>query len=756
MSITEGFDTVFQIEESALTWIAQRMHQAGTLGHRYYRVQASYCVDLQFGAPVLTVDTTSHPDGRPRVVASTPVLAHVRPVDDPGMLGDYAVATVFFHGMLVPPGAYPLGPNDLLSVDWSETSQSDFVFHSPTSGVEASVRDAIMAMLVDAKASASLGYLGDAGVTFLAMASTAGSSGAGRVLSIGLDFSGSAGDAAALNSFAQQDWAAALSYEFVTERIGEALGRALGGGTPPPIGASPVLIREEIVCTWPTPFGCLEQAPQRTYLDSLTVTLAPGAILLGGQVRQVTDSWHVPDIAAAWSVGVTLTVDSSGNVKPSIGKPIVQAIGPFAAIANFLSGGQVAGAVGAGITEVFGASLGSTDPGGVLGLVIEELSSAGRAVGTGITAKPASLEIRTDGIVVHGTFQDSRGAPVPVADVVAFAGKQPGELILHAGGSWAPGDRLTAFSWNFGDGQAATSTGATTRSVASHVYLPGGYSLCLTVQDSQGRSATQCIFVEPGILRLRLLVGDSVIWQVCKPPTHGTMDIPVEVTSSDTRISGVTVTASGNGWQRSATTDAAGRATLQLNPTDIEKNSALGGARPSFCLGGVDVTASLTGYQSITQRLWMIDCDSRQTAILAARKLRAAVLDKLAGYKALQDLREELGRRPEVIFPIQGGGPPPPIPPFDLKSRDPRLRDASAIGMSVDTLTALTKLLEHSDTIPVHILFGVDLQGPELAQEISQRLGRLWQMVTARGANFQQIYGNPGRPPGPDGPRAGE
>ena len=135
-------------------------------------------------------------------------------------------------------------------------------------------------------------------------------------------------------SFVKQDWALALSREFVLGQILNALKQRYGD-IPPPFGSGPVTLSESTVCTIPTPFGCVEYSNQRIILENLDVSLSNGAIVFSGLLTQKTDAWYVPDISATFLANTTLSIDSNQDLIVSVGQPEIQLQQWYAQVLNF-------------------------------------------------------------------------------------------------------------------------------------------------------------------------------------------------------------------------------------------------------------------------------------------------------------------------------------------------------------------------------------------------------------------------------------
>jgi hypothetical protein len=158
-------------------------------------------------------------------------------------------------------------------------------------------------------------------------------------------------------------------------------------------------------------------------------------------------------------------------------------------------------------------------------------------------------------------------------------------------------------------------------------------------------------------------------------------------------IRGALVTVSGAGWQLTAETDPAGIAQLTLDPQQVQQHGTGASSPSSYHLGSVDVAVAKTGWVGRQTRAWMVDCDGLIAAKLAAIARRNEILDRLAGYAALRELADRIGRGRPTLDDVLSG-PTPPGPPGD--------RDLERIGEAADLLTRIEQLItDGGDVLPM-------------------------------------------------------
>lgn len=742
-ALTQGFDAVLHIADHALADTCRRMHEVESISHHYVGLHGTSQVEISFGVPAFALDTTVHPDRRVRALAKTRAIVYARPLDNPQAAGESAVADITFRARLeLPPGhPAPISRNDTIRVEWSETSAGDITVHTQSPGFVPVVEDVLLSLTRGSEAVANIGYLAEVGVSSIDLAVFAPPAGSAALV-LGFDFFGSAGTTIGLAPILQRDWAAAFSRDHILRRIYESLQRALGGQLPPPLGPDPVLLEDEIFCVLPTPLGCAAYDRQRIYLDTLTVDLVPGGILVGGDMRQVQDAWSFAPITGAWSLNVTLSLDANGDIVATQGMPTVQISSGFSALVNFLSGGQIQDAIRKGVAEVFRAGLGPVEIPNMVRVLVDHLASVGRDMTTKADSVVAQVEVRPDGVVLHGIINHATAASGPVATLSAIATTTPGEIILHAGSAWAPGDNVVAYAWDYGDGATVSLSGTNASFVSRHTYAQGSYRPRIIVTDGQGRIASHRIFVEPGILALRLVSPNGsrgLRWQLCKPRTPQ-VELLLEASSCGTRMPGVLITIAGAGWQQTVTTDRAGRARLTLNLGDVEGSPAPGGSPPTFAVGGVDVMGALQGFPLARERLWMIDCDRAWEVIEGAKRHRQQILERLAGYALLSSILKEIGGGGPFTQPFESSGQ---FPQLSSLSFDPRIMEAAGIGRAINVLTEMIDLLDsEAGVLSVAELLGLD-RGGDLGSALDSRLGQLWDHVGDAAARFDAKYSQP-------------
>lgn len=745
-TLTDAFDAVLQVDQLALQEIYRAMHQAGTVEHHYVRAHHGRRVELSMAAPLITLQMATTLDGRLRGQMLVRVYYHERSLADAVDPGDSAVADVVVRACLEIPGGdpAPINADAVIVIDWDETTGADITVHGAAPALEAAVRGALLDFIHEEGAGTfGLGPLAQVGASSVTLRAIAAWAPRLPVLAVGLNLGpGPKGSRAGLQTvFCQQDWALALSRDYVLGRVRDALAAQLGSQLPPPLGAAPVVVSDTIVCTLETPFGCWDRARQRVFLDSLSVDLVAGAVVFSGTVRQVTDAWYVPTLSANWTASVTLGIGPNQILTATTSQPSVQLQEWYGVVTNFLTAGLLEKLVRDSIAAVLQAGLASGEVSQLFSLPLRQLAAIGGPTQVDITPTATSIEVRPEALIVHGTLAGPATFPVPTSTFAVLPTPSPTRLVFHAGESWAPGGSVIQYHWDFGDGTSETTAGTVARFVTHHVYTPGSYLACLTVTDNRGRTSKICQGVQPGILVLRHIpdpASRTREGEICLPPAVISVDFAVM--GGGAPVADVLVTVIGTGWQLSRYTDGAGRVRFELDPVQVTTAGITDPPPSRWHRGGVRVTATKIGYQQSETQLWMIDCAGRLNAELQAKAHRDYVLDRLAGYAFLRELIKSgaLRRKPPPTGPVLEGPDMFGRPTLGL---DPRARAATEIGLALDVLTKITHLLEsNSPVLSVAELLGIDAEGAALTEALNERLGQLWRHVDAAADAYDRKF----------------
>jgi len=455
------------MRESVVEELVRAMHRVGATDHQVVWVDGDRRVELSFGAPEnLSLLPTEEEDAEARARLELPVLYRSRPLDAADDVGDTASARLNVRAR-VASQASPTGVQ--LFIDWSETRDEDVDVAGPDGDQVASE----IARYARVQGASGQDVRLPGFTERLSELTTAFRRARGRdLVSVTLSFGSAPPDQANHiegDVFLDRDWALALSEHLVTERIRAGLQQDLGA-LPPPFGLDPVVL------------------PGTTdlYLDSFDVLLADGAIVFEGQLRRE----GTPVVTASYSAEVELQL-VGGRVQANVGKVKVQTREWYASLADFISGGAISAAVERGLRQSLGASAG----GRLTTFFSSELLREVAAVNSSRTvdADPVleRLELHDAGIVAQGRLEVADLEAPPVAAFAVLPSQRgPRWRILHAGGSWAPGGRLTGFRWALGDGDEEEVSGARTSFVLEHEFPAGTFTTRLTVKDDRGASAS--------------------------------------------------------------------------------------------------------------------------------------------------------------------------------------------------------------------------------------------------------------------------
>ena len=385
------------------------------------------------------------------------------------------------------------------------------------------------------------------------------------------------------------------------------------------------------------------------------------------------------------------------------------------------------------------------------------MASMGRDAGVAVDSEVRSVEVRGDAVIVHGRLGVSRPQVPPVAAYSVLTGSAGAtHRIFDGSASWAPGEKIVEYRWDFGDGSFATSSGSGLRMVADHVYEPGVYRVCLTVADAAGQTDTLCRNIRPGALTLRHLPQSQHRreWEVCS--RDGSLSAEFLVHLDQVPISKAKVIVRGNGQSVEALTDSHGRAVLDIDPQyftdqipleaeDIPEGLRRGPQVPGqmvdfvpparmFGEGFVHVMAAREGCHPDAGILWRVDC-------AAQKRLRDRVR------QLLEDVESRLGEL-ELQFPPPLDGPElleDQLEPVLGRSRAGSV--ATALGdlaLAVEAARPIFRIIDR-DTDPdtVGVLLGMEASGRSSVDAVVRRLDQIQVMLIKCMARLDEI-----QPPG--------
>jgi hypothetical protein len=652
MSTTNGFATVIQVSEGALNALSRVGHALGTINHATSWMTPDDILQLAADAPVLALDPTG-PPGEFRLNAVVRCLCHRWTTLDP--LGSHMACAVTVNvrgrASFLPAGdPAPLSADSRLTFDESSTTAADVQFPVPIDpAAQASIAVSIANLLAaQGQGQASFNSLSDqfasAGLRVLPAAAPFA-----PVIAVGLNRAGSNGTAAGLSTnFCGDEWAIAIDSPVVLKSVLDAT-VATYGALPPPKGASPVVIDS--------------QQGKVTFLDSFDAMLLPGKVSVSGVLREERGG-PFGTVTGNFTVDIVLDVDPNGDVRATVGSVNVSFGQWYAVVGNFLSGGRFAEAITTAVREALSGQAAQMSLVDQLKAITQEISSAGIVAIAPVRPIVTSVSIVSDAVILQGSLGAWARPVDPELTLRAHLGPSSNELVLDASGSWMPGGSLATLQWDFGDGTSILTSGFQAGIAVSHLFARGGYVVRLTATNGAGRSSSTTLGVTPGHLYCSL--NGSHPSQICISDPNAR----VMVSTSGCIIGGAVVKAEGLGWSVYCRTDATGQAVLQIDPADVAQRG-LPGTKPSqFHLGMFRIVAERPGYVGSPLLVWMVDCDALHRAVEAAKKRRAQILDRLAGYAALSQLLERdawLKATLENLLPQSDGPQPtgPPYPPFD-------------------------------------------------------------------------------------------
>lgn len=748
-TLTDQFDLVLQVNESTIDRLLKSQHCAGVMGHFHVRIHGGKRISLQVGRPRLTLLTELQPDQRARAELMLRIHANSRSESNNAEKGSGAVADVSIRAVisfLDDADPVVLGTEtSVLLVDWSETREEDITVYGADHETRQEIKCALFGFISDVgpvrvgipAVSLSSGTIGSGSFRFLE-----DSSGGSPVVTIGLNVGSQVKGARAglQQAVVQNDWALALSSQFVLNSIKAAMRQQLGDRLPPPHGSGPVVISEEMVCLLETPVGCASSAMQSVFLDSFDVQLQTGAIVFAGSLRQTTDSIFVPDVTASFEASATVTVGQNQTLEIDLADPAIELQEWYAQIADFFSGASIQETVRDGVRDAISSAAAGNELTSIFSsALLREISRLGINVDIEMTSEAVAIEIREDAIVVHGQLLTPSSCASPSAGFAVLAGEESStHMIFDGASSWAPGGNIIQYHWDFGDGATEATSGTQLRIAADHHYTSGVYSACLTVMDDRGITDTFCQTVRPGILVVRRVSNSRDIrngreWDVCEEDEPYRVKLQVFRYTSPAKGVDVTITCAGRTLEEK--TGGAGLVSFELTETDfiriassvdndsVERpfnlterrdllisNPRLSGNR------GVVVQAQWGELRSNRHILWLVDCASRVEIVNLAEKMSNDLRNRLRGLStAVPGETKPSGPRPDPVH----------ANPIDA-SLAQTFADVQTTLIAVESLTR-SMAIGSSQKLAAE-LWGLDA-GKALLPQIRERLAKTYETL---------------------------
>jgi PKD domain-containing protein len=740
MTLTGGFDLVISIADAVFTRITARLHAAGQLSHRNLGglptdtgrfaaalgAGANDLFDFVFGTPVI-VTAPPQGDGQARVTARTRAIVRARPSASPSTLGAGGIADISFRARFdASKLSQPIAANDALSVDWAETSAGDVVVTSADRGFEEAVRTYVLQVMTrDMSVKVPLTPFATLGAQKV-VPCTLPQAGGGATFATAVQVAGGGGSTAMIENVLRDDWAIGLSRDLMLSLLIKAMAAKFGGALPRPYGPAPVTLDQRTICLFDTPFGCAATATRRVLLNRLVIDFLPGAVLVQGTLGVAVDGLLGFEVDADWSTMVTLSVDNSGTIRAEVGPIAIALEGALAALANLISGGQLESTISDSVESALSATLNQGGPADWLRGFIGSLAS--QTGGGGL--RPVAVDVRSDGLVIHGAIDVPLPQNSPVASLSLVASpSNPRDLLLSAANSWSPGSNIASLNWRFGDGASITANGTDCRLAVEHTYAQNGiYRACLEITDDAGRVSQSCTTNLVGGLNVAVSVPSAVRHAPAGGHSSSKEDRPIEmvvsVSAAGAPISGTTVVVhDASSKSAEITTDSSGRARVTVERDRVRKHVKGELAKP-LSIGSVEIKVSGTGLEGHKQHVWLPDNAAIAHVTQRATHLRKNALDSLAklqGLSANRHLLDQTGGSAKSLTSQQAG----------KQAQTPRNAESSQIGAAFALMDQITNHLVLWPQDP--FLFQVlGLPQEAGADATVERLKLLWGEVRTR------------------------
>ena len=725
-SIVDEFDIAVQIRKEVVQQIVQAQHRVGLIRHHYVFPYNEKRVELVLNRPDLEFGSSNN-----EVIISLRLFYNSRDSSDATDLGAQAVVDVSISATLNLSTGNPgrLTSSAGIVVTSPKLNQDDIQIYGASITIEKEIKNVLNELisgyqnrkLVIPRLGSGNQVVGSLGYRFLS----------NQLFTVGLNFGTTVkGTPSNLgSSFLLHDWGMAISSDYILNSIRQSLRLQLGNRLPPPDGNAPVKISERSVCTLPSPFGCLDYTIQRVFITRLVISLQTGFMLIDGDLLVTTGAFYVPDIEASFSARIFLSISADQSIQVSIGQVESDARGFFSDIANFLSNGSIERIIENSIRDALQSGLQSGEITNLFSTeLLSELGSLSSSTGLRVVPNANAIGITAEAVIIHGLVTVENRSTYPS---VHFGMIKPQDAlttrIFHAGQSWAPGDQIVQYHWDFGDGNTLTTSGTNANFVVEHDFAPGEYDICLRITDSLGRARTSCK-EKIAIAKLSLehsantYKGIELLpWQACLSQELIDAEFTVIDTETKLPISEATVTVTGNyltNYVLTGQTDQDGKVSFR-----IDASKAWGGG---LGWGYMRVQASKKKFASTRwEKLKFLDC----------KKLTEPVPT---------NLREPLSELFDKYHQILTGMP-------DLKDPiiDPYIQQAKDIGLTLDIMTRLVYLVEEgifsinreSVSSPISVLLGIADSNEEALlnqfdatlKVISKSLSELEEIVLRRG-----------------------
>ncbi|MBT2547465.1 PKD domain-containing protein [Arthrobacter sp. ISL-65] len=452
-------DVFIEVAQDALERALAAMHAAESIGHKVVIAIEGQIVELNLGSHELSAMAM---DGEiATATIRVPVVAWLRRADNSGDPGNSARGTV----TAVVQCYFLVEDDHELSIvtDWSQAPLDASAISGDNAETERLAAEALTEWAKSAAGGRFVVKDRDVGLSDLSspVLSFVSSGGQMRARITGnLDSRFVSGPPPAL---AVGDWSLGLQSDNVERRIVTALGDQLGG-IPPPYGPGEVPINAELTLT------------------SFDADLRNGGIVFSGSSR----SQSVPPVSATFIVDVSLLDAGSARVTAKIESVAVTVNEWYAHVADFFAGGTIRKLIAHTVRQSFDPAVS-----GIGTLLRSPAARSIAALGTDarvqLGVRLSSINVQRHGVVVSGTV-NSPSSRAPQARVHAQS-IDAGRVRLYAMDSWAPGGRLEAVEFDFGDGKSEQLGGPNLALVTTHQYLPGRYTAVLKVTDISGGMA---------------------------------------------------------------------------------------------------------------------------------------------------------------------------------------------------------------------------------------------------------------------------
>ncbi len=504
-NLTTDYDLAIQISENMIQKIVVAQHAMSILKHHYVGVnsQKEKRMEIQFGCPQVEL-INSRPNNKTiEALISLQSIYHSRDLYNINDIGESTVVDIVLRTTisLTTGNPGPLSHDSYIIFDIGNTSNSDLTIHHQIGQFREEVEEYFLDLIASNKRNKlQLPALGSGNMKTEYGGVKVASNGSKQYLIAGLNI----GDfdkgniAALLPTQLREEWQMIISSEFMLKEIKNGLKERIGDELPPPMGNTRLKISESRHCVLRIFGACIGRYTSNVFIETMDIILIQGHIFINGSIK-VENSGIIPDINSSFRVRLSLAINNN-QLQIRTDSIEADATGFFSDIANFFLGNDIEEQV---VREIRRTIQGNIQNGQFSRIFTKDFVMRGASwrsnTNFDFDLLATSVDIQTDGIILIGqlAIMNPSSYEAKSEPRVLRPQRELTRRFFHGGLSWSPGDTLTKYHWEFGDGQQDIKEGNQAKFLTQHTYdTPGSYDACLTVINLNGKTAKSCVRIE--------------------------------------------------------------------------------------------------------------------------------------------------------------------------------------------------------------------------------------------------------------------